>query len=110
VTTTFEAVPSARAPSPVEPLPHQLLAVLAQHRMATTHQLHQLLRPDATRQTVSAPLNKLRRDGLPNYVVLPRANRTRAWYLTSDGARLTRDSPHCANGPHTRSPRPQLPR
>lgn len=93
MTTTIETVPHARAPRPVEPLPHQLLAALAQHRMATTHQLHQLLRPHATRQTISAPLNKLRRDGLVNYTVLPQSNRSRAWYLTSEGARLTKDFP-----------------
>ncbi|MER5602409.1 replication-relaxation family protein [Streptomyces sp. NPDC002265] len=61
--------------------------------MATTSQLHDLLRPDTTRQTVSAPLNKLRRNGLVDYTVLPQSNRTRAWYLTSQGARLARDFP-----------------
>ncbi|MEU6653361.1 replication-relaxation family protein [Streptomyces sp. NPDC046900] len=84
---------SGRTPSPIEPLPHQLLAVLGQHRMATTNQLHELLRPGAVRQTVSAPLNKLRRDGLVDYTVLPASNRSRAWYLTSEGARLTKDFP-----------------
>ncbi|TVZ84775.1 protein involved in plasmid replication-relaxation [Streptomyces sp. BK340] len=93
MTTTFETMPSGRTPSPVEPLPHLLLAVLGQHRMATTNQLHELLRPGAARQTVSAPLNKLRRDGLVDYTVLPQSNRSRAWYLTSEGARLTRDFP-----------------
>ncbi|GGP80663.1 replication-relaxation family protein [Streptomyces melanogenes] len=93
MTTAFETRPSAHTPSPVEPLPHQLLAVLGQHRMATTHQLHELLRPGTARQTVSAPLNKLRRDGLVDYTVLPQSNRSRAWYLTSEGARLTRDFP-----------------
>ncbi|MEV6057665.1 replication-relaxation family protein [Streptomyces sp. NPDC052107] len=93
MTTAFEAMPSGRTPSPIEPLPHQLLAVLGQHRMATSNQLHELLRPGAARQTVSAPLNKLRRDGLVDYTVLPQSNRSRAWYLTSEGARLTRDFP-----------------
>jgi hypothetical protein len=93
VTTTFEAVSSGRTPSPVEPLPHQLLAVLGQHRMATTNQLHDLLRPGTARQTVSSPLNKLRRDGLVDYTVLPASNRSRAWYLTGEGARLVRDFP-----------------
>ncbi|MGV9349325.1 replication-relaxation family protein [Streptomyces spiralis] len=93
MTTALGIVPSGRTPSPVEPLPHQLLAVLGQHRMATTNQLHELLRPGVTRQTVSAPLNKLRRDGLVDYTVLPQSNRSRAWYLTSEGARLTRDFP-----------------
>jgi hypothetical protein len=61
--------------------------------MATTAQLHDLLRPDAARQTVSTPLNKLRREGLVDYTVLPRSNRSRAWFLTGDGARLVRDFP-----------------
>ncbi|MCH5677256.1 hypothetical protein [Streptomyces gilvus] len=42
-------------PTPIEPLPHQLLSALAQHRMATTGQLHNLLRPNAARQTLSTP-------------------------------------------------------
>ncbi|MEV5850410.1 replication-relaxation family protein [Streptomyces sp. NPDC051985] len=93
MTTAFENAPSSQTPSPAEPLPHQLLAVLGQHRMATTHQLHELLRPGAARQTVSAPLNKLRGDGLVDYTVLPASNRSRAWYLTGEGARLIRDFP-----------------
>ncbi|WP_369383262.1 replication-relaxation family protein [Streptomyces sp. cg36] len=93
MTTASETRPCAHTPSPVEPLPHQLLAALGQHRIATTRQLHELLRPRAARQTVSAPLNKLRRDGLVDYTVLPQSNRSRAWYLTSEGARLTRDFP-----------------
>ncbi|MEY2248449.1 replication-relaxation family protein [Streptomyces sp. BF23-18] len=87
------AGPSRFTPSPLEPLLHQLLAALAQHRMATTSQLHQLLRPDASRQTISRPLNQLRGRGLLDHVVLPNSNRTRAWYLTPEGARLTRDWP-----------------
>ncbi|GHE34369.1 replication-relaxation family protein [Streptomyces capitiformicae] len=93
MTTTFEAVPSGRTPSPIEPLPHQLLAVLGQHRMASTGQIHDLLRPGTARQTVSTPLNKLRREGLVDYTVLPQSNRSRAWYLTGEGARLVRDFP-----------------
>jgi hypothetical protein len=93
VSAVIKTVPSAHTPRPAEPLPHQLLTALGQHRMATTNQLHQLLRPGTARQTVSAPLNKLRRDGLIDYTVLPASNRSRAWYLTSDGARLTRDFP-----------------
>jgi DNA-binding HxlR family transcriptional regulator len=96
VTTTTaaaESTSSGLTPSPVEPLPHQLLAVLAQHRMATTSQLHALLRPDAARQAISAPLNKLRRQGLVEYKVLPQSHRSRAWYLTGEGARLVRDFP-----------------
>ncbi|MEV6758406.1 replication-relaxation family protein [Streptomyces sp. NPDC051214] len=81
-------------PSPLEPLPHQLLAALAQHRMATTAQLRALLRPHACRQTLSRPLNRLRNGQLVDYTVLPSSNRTRAWYLTAEGARIVRDWPH----------------
>ncbi|MGW5739724.1 MULTISPECIES: replication-relaxation family protein [Streptomyces] len=80
-------------PGPDEPLPHQLVSALAQHRMATTGQLRELLRPGTARQTLSTPLNKLRHKGLVDYTVLPRSHRTRAWYLTSEGARLARDFP-----------------
>ncbi|NNN38256.1 replication-relaxation family protein [Streptomyces sp. S3(2020)] len=70
-----------------------MLSALALHRIATTHQLRALLRPHATRQTVSAPLNRLRRNGLVDYTVLPASNRARAWFLTPDGARLAKDFP-----------------
>ncbi|MFJ1839814.1 replication-relaxation family protein [Streptomyces sp. NPDC088175] len=93
MTTVFESLSYGHVPSPVEPLPHQLLAALGQHRMATTGQLHALLRPDATRQAVSAPLNGLRHEGLVDFTVLPRSNRARAWFLTGEGARLVRDFP-----------------
>lgn len=87
------AVPVGHVPSPLEPLAHQLLAALALHRIATTHQLRALLRPHATPQTVSAPLNRLRRHGLVDYTVLPASHRSRAWFLTPDGARVARDLP-----------------
>ncbi|GGX93876.1 replication-relaxation family protein [Streptomyces fructofermentans] len=80
-------------PRPAEPLPHQLLAALAQHRIATTSQLRDMLRPNAARQTISTPLNRLQHEELVDYTVLPQSNRTRAWYLTIEGARLTRDFP-----------------
>lgn len=72
-------------PRPVEPL--------AQHRTATTAQLHVLLRPDRTRQSVSQQLNALRRENLVDFAVLPQAYRSRVWHLTPKAARLTRDWP-----------------
>ncbi|MFI5689474.1 replication-relaxation family protein [Streptomyces sp. NPDC051636] len=80
-------------PSPVEPLKHQLLATLFQHRMASTHQLHVLLRPDRSRQSVSEQLNDMLSERLVGFVVLPQSHRSRVWYLTPKGARLTRDWP-----------------
>ncbi|RRR86986.1 replication-relaxation family protein [Streptomyces sp. RP5T] len=84
---------SEPAPSPSEPLRHQILAALAQHRIATTRQLLLLLRPEATRFALSSPMKTLREQNLIDYVVLPQSNRTRAWFLTPDGAHLTRDWP-----------------
>ncbi|MDH3038695.1 replication-relaxation family protein [Streptomyces sp. TRM75561] len=93
MTAITQAAPVAHIPSPVEPLPHQLLTALGQHRMATTGQLHALLRPHVRRQTVNTPLNELRRQGLVDYTVLPRSRGTRAWFLTGDGARIVKDFP-----------------
>ncbi|MFF7321138.1 replication-relaxation family protein [Streptomyces albogriseolus] len=93
MTAITQAAPVAHIPSPVEPLPHQLLTALGQHRMATTGQLHALLRPHVRRQTVNTPLNELRRQDLVDYTVLPRSRGTRAWFLTGDGARIVKDFP-----------------
>ncbi|MFF3207717.1 replication-relaxation family protein [Streptomyces sp. NPDC002962] len=93
MTTPATPARARHTPSPAEPLPHQLLTALAQHRMATTSQLHTLLRPHASRQAISRPLNTLRRHHLLGYTVLPQSNGTRAWYLTGEGARLARDFP-----------------
>jgi hypothetical protein len=97
--TTGPTVAAVRPPRPAESLAHQLLAALAQHRIATTGQLHDLLRPGATRQAISTPLNTLHRQHLVGYVVLPQSGRTRAWYLTAKGARLTRDLPALRSRP-----------
>ncbi|WP_333782256.1 replication-relaxation family protein [Streptomyces sp. AD681] len=86
-------MPAAPAPSPIEPLPNQLLTAPRQHRMATTGQLQTMLRPTVRRQTVNTPLNRLRCQGLVHYTVLPRSRGMRAWYLTSDGVRMVKDFP-----------------
>jgi hypothetical protein len=67
--------------------------------MASTHQLHVLLRPDRSRQSVSQRLNQLLGERLVDFVVLPQSNRTRVWYLTPKGARLTRDWPSLRGRP-----------
>ena len=96
MTRSASGVPAAElAPSPSEPLRLQVLTALAQHRMATTGQLRQMLRPDGSRQLVSRALNKLRSTGFVDLTPLPDSGRSRthAWYLTPEGARLTRDLP-----------------
>ncbi|MFF1716265.1 replication-relaxation family protein [Streptomyces sp. NPDC058268] len=99
MTTPANAKTLPFTPSPAEPLPQQLLAALAQHRLATGAQLHQLLRPTARRQYVSELLNRLRREELVDFTVLPSSHRTRAWFLTPQGARVTRDWPQLRGRP-----------
>ncbi|WP_371642639.1 replication-relaxation family protein [Streptomyces mirabilis] len=86
---------ATRMSSNPEPLRHQALAALAQHRIATSSQLRQMLCPHSTRQVMSRVLSKLRTEGFIDWTTLPEANRshTKAWYLTPDGARLTRNLP-----------------
>ncbi|WP_327591474.1 replication-relaxation family protein [Streptomyces chartreusis] len=83
------------APSPAEPLRLQVLTALALHRLATASQLRQMLRPDNSRQLLSRVLNKLRSTGFVDLTPLPGRDRSRThvWYLTPEGARLTRDLP-----------------
>ncbi|MFE5841967.1 replication-relaxation family protein [Streptomyces niveus] len=94
MTATRLFPPHARwsVPGDQDPLRYQLLAALAQHRMATTTQLRLLLRPHASRQALSAPLSSLRKQDLVGFTSLPRS-KMRAWYLTPDGVRITRDLP-----------------
>lgn len=96
MTTSPSGVPVAElAPSPAEPLRLQVLTALALHRMATTGQLRQMLRPDGSRQLFSRVLNKLRSVGFVDLTPLADTSRSRthAWYLTPEGSRLTRDLP-----------------
>ncbi|MGP4014153.1 replication-relaxation family protein [Streptomyces sp. 4N124] len=96
MTRSSSGVPAAElAPSPAEPLRLQVLTALALHRMATTGQLRQMLRPDGSRQLLSRVLNTLRSTGFVDLTPVPESNRSRthAWYLTPEGARLTRDLP-----------------
>lgn len=84
------------APRSADTAAHRAVALLAQHRLATTAQLHQMLAPHAARQAVSEVLTRLRRDQLVSYTVLPRSSRVRAWFLTPRGART------CAGWPELR--------
>ncbi|MEU3791308.1 replication-relaxation family protein [Streptomyces fructofermentans] len=86
---------SSPTPGAAEPLRHQVLAAIAQHRLATTAQLRRMLRPQGSRQLLSRALNTLRSEDLVDFTVLPdtHRSRTRAWYLTQEGSRLTRGLP-----------------
>lgn len=86
------------APQDRQSLADRILPFIAQHRMATTAQVQQVLLP-TNRPHVSRNLNQLQRRQLVDHVVLPRSNRTRAWYLTSEGARLTQGLPELQGRP-----------
>ncbi|MET8957148.1 replication-relaxation family protein [Streptomyces sp. NPDC004533] len=90
------SIPAGR-PARLGPQPRRTAASPGpgRDRIATTSQLRRMLRPDATRQLLSRVLNKLRSDGFIDRTVLPDASRSRtnAWYLTQEGARLTRGLP-----------------
>jgi hypothetical protein len=95
MTTTPSPPAASLAPTAAEPLRYQVVAAIAQHRIATTGQLCRMLRPDGTRQLMSRALNRLRSEGFIDRTVLPTAGRSRthAWYLTPEGSRVTRDLP-----------------
>ncbi|GHA47942.1 hypothetical protein GCM10010329_82960 [Streptomyces spiroverticillatus] len=86
-------------PSTQDTLRHQVLAALAQHRMATTPQLRQMLHLQSSTQRLSEILTSLRTDHLIGYITLPTSGRTRAWYLETDGVRITRDWPELRGRP-----------
>lgn len=72
---------------------HRAMALLAQHRLVTSPQMHQMLNPTSVRQITSNVLNSLREDKLVSYIVLPNSSRLRAWFLTARGARVVHGWP-----------------
>ncbi|GAA3876801.1 hypothetical protein GCM10022207_48630 [Streptomyces lannensis] len=64
------------------------LAVLAQHRMATTQQVHLMISPTVRIEQTRRRLVKLRTEGLIDRVTLPQAGRTRVWFVTHYGAEV----------------------
>ncbi|MET7621947.1 replication-relaxation family protein [Streptomyces sp. NPDC005408] len=73
-------------PSTEDTAAHRAMALLAQHRLVTTPQMHQLLNPGNLRTRTSNVLSALREDKLVSYTVL--SGRLRAWFLTARGARI----------------------
>ncbi|MFD6798641.1 replication-relaxation family protein [Streptomyces cyaneofuscatus] len=76
-------------PTAGETISHRALALLAQHRLITSPQMHQMLAPDKTRQWTSKVLSALRSDELIKSTRLPGGTRLRAWFLTARGMRVT---------------------
>ncbi|MGW2993288.1 replication-relaxation family protein [Streptomyces sp. NPDC001193] len=72
---------------------HQALALIAQHRMVTTTQLHQMLAPETPTRKIYKVLAPLRAQGLISHTVLGRSNHLQAHFLTAAGAHTVRDWP-----------------
>lgn len=95
MSTSIPAPKSAELPDvPLQPtvgesVEHRVLALLAQHRLVTTPQIHQMLRPDKTRQRTGRILNQLREERLIAFTLVPGSTRLRAWFLTARGVRVT---------------------
>ncbi|MGW0545453.1 replication-relaxation family protein [Streptomyces griseoincarnatus] len=64
---------------------HRALALLAQHRLVTTPQMHQMLSPGGARSKTSTTMNQLRRDELATFTFAPGSARLKAWFLTARG-------------------------
>ncbi|MFB7575488.1 replication-relaxation family protein [Streptomyces sp. NPDC056165] len=69
------------------------LAVLAQYRMATTEQMHQILSPGVRIEQTRRRLAKLRVEGLVDRITLPQAGRTRVWFPTQYGVQVACEWP-----------------
>ncbi|MER5951209.1 replication-relaxation family protein [Streptomyces sp. NPDC001904] len=99
MTTTSQTSQRHFVPATTEDLAHQILGMVAQHRMVTTQQLYAVLLPGRRREHISRALSRLRKSALVDFVVLPASSGTRAWYLTEEGAALTRHLPQMADRP-----------
>jgi hypothetical protein len=88
-TTDVEDAGADAQPSTEDTAAHRALALIAQHRLVASPQMHHMLSPDARQQATSQILNALREERLASYTVLPRSKGTRAWFLTARGARVT---------------------
>ncbi|MFI8280742.1 replication-relaxation family protein [Streptomyces sp. NPDC085929] len=72
---------------------HQALALIAQHRVITTTQLHQMLAPETPTRMIYKVLAPLRAEGLIAHTVLGSSNHLQAHFLTPAGAQTVRDWP-----------------
>ncbi|TWD13167.1 protein involved in plasmid replication-relaxation [Streptomyces sp. T12] len=75
------------------------VVVLAQHRMATTEQMHLLIAPRVRIEQTRRRLVKLRGEGLIDRVTLPQADRTRVWFVTQHGAQAAAEWPELQGWP-----------
>ncbi|MGW6793652.1 replication-relaxation family protein [Streptomyces chartreusis] len=78
------------------------LAVLTQYRMATADQLHVMVADHVRVEQTRRRLMKLHDEGLVDRVTLPRAGRTRGWFVTQYGAKIAEQWPELRGRPASR--------
>ncbi|MFE8975846.1 replication-relaxation family protein [Streptomyces cyaneofuscatus] len=86
---TVEQSSVALQPMARETTSHRALALLAQHRLVTTPQMHQMLTPGGARSRTAKILNQLYKDDLIAFTLAPGSARLKAWFLTRRGVRVT---------------------
>ncbi|MCY0932040.1 replication-relaxation family protein [Streptomyces sp. H27-H1] len=80
-------------PSSADTLAHRALALLSQHRLLTTHHLHQMLIPHTPPRKIHNVLAPLRTEGLIAHTVLGGKRGLHTHFLTSAGAQTVSDWP-----------------
>lgn len=83
----------ALLPSATDTYAHRALALLSQHRLLTTHQLHQMLTPHTPPRKIHKVLTPLRADGLIAHTVLGAKRGLHAYFLTPAGVHAVTDWP-----------------
>ena len=79
---------------------HKVLLTLARFFLATAEQLHQLHGGTSGIKQTQKRMERLRTEGLTEFITLPQAGRAKAWYLTETGSAVT------ATFPAARRPEP----
>ncbi|MEU8501530.1 replication-relaxation family protein [Streptomyces lavendulae] len=80
-------------PSTEDTHAHRALALLAQHRLLTTTQIHQMLTPRSPSRKIHRVLVPLREQGLINHTTLGSSSRLQAHFLTPEGFSTVADWP-----------------
>ncbi|MER6521822.1 replication-relaxation family protein [Streptomyces sp. NPDC001553] len=80
-------------PSTADSHAHRALALIAQHRLLTTTQIHQMLTPNTPPRKIHKELAPLREEGLIAHTVLGGSHRLQAHFLTPAGAQAVQDWP-----------------
>ncbi|MFF4429806.1 replication-relaxation family protein [Streptomyces sp. NPDC001513] len=86
-------IPTMIQPDTADTYAHRALALIAQHRLLTTTQLHRMLMPHAPPRKIHKVLGPLRTEGLIAHTVLGARSGLQAHFLTASGAQTVSNWP-----------------